>query len=62
MNYIICKTFWRQDEVLIHKQWDLEMGRKGGMKEGREEGREGGRQGGREREGARKGETDRAII
>ena len=44
MNYIICKTFWKQNEVLVHKQWDLEMGRKGGMKEGRE-GREGGREG-----------------
>ena len=30
MNYIICKTFWRQDEVIVHKQWDLEMGREGG--------------------------------
>ena len=29
MNYIICKTFWRQDEVLVHEQWDLEMGREG---------------------------------
>ena len=38
MNYIICKTFWRQDEVIVHKQWDLEMGRE----EDREEGREGG--------------------
>ena len=42
MNYIILKTFRRQDEVVIHKQWDLEMGRKGEID------REGG---GREREG-----------
>ena len=34
MNYIICKTFWRQDEVIVHKQWDLEMGRKGGRERG----------------------------
>ena len=52
MNYIICKTFWRQDEVLVHKQWDLEMGRK------REGGREGGREAGRERK-RRKRETNR---
>ena len=38
MNYIICKTFWKQDEVIVDKQWDLEMGRKGGRRkrEGRE--------------------------
>ena len=35
MNYIICKTFWKQDEVIVHKQWDLEMGRKGGRGEER---------------------------
>ena len=38
MNYIICKTFWRQDEVLVDKQWDLKMGRKGGR--GKREGQE----------------------
>ena len=39
MNYIICKTFWKQDEVRVHKQWDLEMGRKGerGKREGEKE-------------------------
>ena len=52
MNYIICETFWRQDEVIVHKQWDLEMGRK------REGGREGGREAGRERK-RRKRETNR---
>ena len=48
MNYIICKTFWRQDEVIVHKQWDLEMGRKGGRVGGSEGVREGGSEGGRE--------------
>ena len=35
---IIYKTFWRPDEALVHKQWDLERGRE---REGR--GREGER-------------------
>ena len=49
MNYIICETFWRQDEVLVHKQWDLEMGRKGGR--GKRKGRDRERErGGRERD------------
>ena len=38
MGSIIYKTFWRLDEALVHKQWDLERGRE----------REGGREGERE--------------
>ena len=45
MNYIICKTFQGQDEVLVHKQ--LTVGPRDREK-GREGGREGGRRGGRE--------------
>ena len=46
MNYIICKTFQGQDEVRVHKQWDLKMGRKGGREKRKGQDRERERGGG----------------
>ena len=60
MNYIICKTFQGQDEVIVHKQWDLEMGRKGGR--GKRKGQDREREGGRERDSMTKVTTYKPVT